>query len=61
MNKNDETKAQNAADAMILDLLKMQPEMIKPNTLNKDSGKAVGEFISHLRDQLMVMYQQKPR
>lgn len=61
MNQNDETKARNAADAMIVDLLKMQPEMIKPGALNEDSGKAVGKFISSLREQLTVMYQQKPR
>lgn len=57
----DQTKAREAADAMIFDLLKMQPEMIKPGAINEDSGASVGKFISALRDQLTTMYQQKPR
>lgn len=61
MNQSDETKARNTADAMIFDLLKMQPEMIKPGVLNADTGKAVGEFISALREQLTAMYQKNPR
>ena len=56
--KNEQT-AIDKADSMILDLLKTQPELLKPSTSGATGGKEIGDFIAALRDRLTGMYQQK--
>lgn len=60
MNKEQE-KARNAADSLLLDILKMQPEFMKPNVFNEETGKQIGDFIAALRDRLTEMYLKTPR
>lgn len=60
MDKEQE-KARSAADSLLFDILKTQPEFLKPQVLNDETGKAAGDFISALRDRLTEMYLKAPR
>lgn len=60
---NEQKAAVSSADALLLEILRSQPQLLvhAPGAVGESKGRETGALIAALRNRLIEMYRQTPR